>query len=187
MTKSHLRAHYRGIRAVMHEFEYLDCSFQICTHLQHHKLYQKATHIHCFLPYLDKREVNLLPFLYHAVLNGKQVYTPVIADFENGKMDIAPLSAKKVRHKNEPEDVERVELVVGKTLAKMPPLDLIIVPALAVDKAGNRLGYGKGFYDRFLATVDTPTIVPIFSACIAPNIPTEAHDFQVQHIVTELG
>lgn len=67
--------------------------------------------------------------------------------------------------------------------------DLIIVPALSVDKNNYRLGYGKGYYDRFLNKLFEkgecpPTLVPIFSDLIVENLPKEPHDKKIDIVVT---
>ncbi len=60
-------------------------------------------------------------------------------------------------------------------------LDLVIVPGLAFDKKGNRLGRGKGYYDRFLSTLpkDTPCLGLAFDFQILPRVPTASHDISV--------
>ena len=68
--------------------------------------------------------------------------------------------------------------------------DLIIVPALSVDKNNYRLGYGKGYYDRFLSEYIEkdccpPTLVPIFSDLIVENLPVERHDRKIDFVNTE--
>jgi len=64
-------------------------------------------------------------------------------------------------------------------------LDLILVPALAVDLLGNRLGKGKGFYDRWLeANVDSKIYAVIFDSEVLDLVPHEAHDKKVNGIVT---
>ena len=68
--------------------------------------------------------------------------------------------------------------------------DLIIVPALSVDKNNYRLGYGKGYYDRFLTSLyekgNCPTtLVPIFSALIVETLPAEPHDKKINLVITE--
>ena len=70
-----------------------------------------------------------------------------------------------------------------------PPLDLdaLLVPAAAVDRHGNRLGWGKGFYDRFLDTVvgDPLVIAVVFDADVVHDVPIDPHDRPVSAIVTE--
>ena len=66
-------------------------------------------------------------------------------------------------------------------------LDVIIVPAVAYDTNCYRLGYGGGFYDRFLENIreDTVTIGIAFDLQVFDEIPKEAHDAQLDYIVTE--
>ena len=66
-------------------------------------------------------------------------------------------------------------------------LDVIIVPAVAYDKNCYRLGYGGGFYDRFLENLrkDAVTIGIAFDLQIFDEVPKEAHDAQLDYIVTE--
>jgi 5-formyltetrahydrofolate cyclo-ligase len=70
-----------------------------------------------------------------------------------------------------------------------PPLDLdaVFVPAAAVDRNGNRLGWGKGYYDRFLESVggDPLVIAVVFDADVVDEVPVEAHDRTVGAILTE--
>ena len=64
-------------------------------------------------------------------------------------------------------------------------LNLIIVPGMAFDRQGNRLGRGKGFYDRFLAQTHAVTIAVCFDCQLVDNIPTEPHDLPAQFVVTK--
>ena len=68
-------------------------------------------------------------------------------------------------------------------------LDLIVVPGIAFDRNGNRLGRGKGFYDRFLHLIspETVKIGLAFSSHIVEQIPTKEYDVAVDKIVTENG
>jgi 5-formyltetrahydrofolate cyclo-ligase len=75
---------------------------------------------------------------------------------------------------------------IGTTMAPTP--DLVLVPGLAFDTTGARLGRGKGFYDRWLAANPTVCSVGICFKCqIVENLPSEAHDARVSAIVTEEG
>ncbi len=66
-------------------------------------------------------------------------------------------------------------------------LDLIIVPGIAFDPHGARLGRGLGYYDRFLATVPDTTLIiaPAFECQLLPHIPVEPHDVTMNLVVTE--
>ena len=64
-------------------------------------------------------------------------------------------------------------------------IDLVVVPAVAFDRRGYRVGYGGGYYDRFLAGMDVPRIGLAFSCQIVAEVPVDTHDLAVQGIVTE--
>ena len=66
-------------------------------------------------------------------------------------------------------------------------LDLVVVPALAFDERGYRIGYGGGYYDRFLLRLrpDCVTVGVTLEALVVPALPAEPHDVPVQIIVTE--
>lgn len=71
-------------------------------------------------------------------------------------------------------------------IVKINDIDLILMPALAVDKEGCRLGYGKGYYDRFLKNIkNTATAVPISEHLLFDSIPKEVHDQKADFIITE--
>lgn len=64
---------------------------------------------------------------------------------------------------------------------------ICIVPALSYDLSGNRIGYGKGYYDRYLATFPGVTIGATYASMLLKSIPTEEHDIPVNWIFTERG
>jgi len=72
-----------------------------------------------------------------------------------------------------------------KRIAASNQFDLVLAPGLAFDRAGNRLGAGKGYYDRFLAQIKAPKIALVFAFQIVDSIPVEAHDQRIDMIVTE--
>lgn len=69
--------------------------------------------------------------------------------------------------------------------------DVILVPALAFDFEGNRVGYGAGYYDRFLDALSencNPILIGIsYSQLILDRIPAESHDIKMKYVVTEQG
>lgn len=64
-------------------------------------------------------------------------------------------------------------------------IEMIIVPAVAMDRRGNRLGRGKGFYDRLLATTRATTIGVGYDFQLLAEIPTEPHDAALDFVITE--
>ena len=64
--------------------------------------------------------------------------------------------------------------------------DVIIIPCIAADTAGHRIGYGGGWYDRFLhQQTEAIKIVLCYESCLLKSIPYESHDIQADYIVTE--
>jgi len=68
-------------------------------------------------------------------------------------------------------------------------VDWALIPGLAFDVSGGRLGYGAGFYDRLLPQLlpTTPRVAAAFACQIVDEIPREAHDLAVDRVVTEAG
>lgn len=64
---------------------------------------------------------------------------------------------------------------------------LCLLPALAATRDGKRLGYGGGFYDRFLAATPCRTLLPIYHRLLLADLPTEPTDIRAQCIITEKG
>ncbi len=65
---------------------------------------------------------------------------------------------------------------------------VVVVPALAVDPIGHRIGYGKGFYDRLLARICPPAfaIAVAYDFEVVPEVPADTHDHAVDVVVTDL-
>lgn len=74
-------------------------------------------------------------------------------------------------------------------LVALKELDFVLVPGLAFSRHGERLGYGKGFYDRLIAKLnaDCRLVAAAFSCQIVPHIPTTETDRRVHLVVTETG
>ena len=70
------------------------------------------------------------------------------------------------------------------------PVDVVVVPALVLDRRGGRLGYGGGHFDRFLAARrpgGTLAVGAVFAAQLVDAVPTEPHDVPMDVVVTERG
>ena len=117
------------------------------------------------------------------VLAGVSVIVPVsAADGELDWVELGPDTIWSTRS-------DSMGMPIPSTGASATPTDLdaVLIPAAAVDRAGNRLGWGKGFYDRFLSSVegDPLLIAVVFDSDCVDQIPTEAHDAAVDAILTE--
>ena len=84
-----------------------------------------------------------------------------------------------------PQEVDTHALIRRLLRAATETFDLVLVPGLAFDRTGNRLGAGKGYYDRFLAGMKAPKIALAFAFQIVEPVPTAPHDQRVDMIVTE--
>lgn len=143
----------------------------ICEKIKDLDIYKSANNILIFYPLND--EINLLPLLE----DNKNFYLPRINE---DKLDICPY--KKGDNLKESKFKTQEPLTQNISPDK---LDLIILPALAADKDNYRLGYGKGFYDRFLEATNAYTILPMPKSLVFDKIPTEKHDKKVNLIITE--
>jgi 5-formyltetrahydrofolate cyclo-ligase len=64
-------------------------------------------------------------------------------------------------------------------------IDCVLIPTVGASKMGVRLGYGKGYYDRFLSSTDAVKISLTYSKQIVKSIPSDSHDIKIDWIVTE--
>ncbi len=64
-------------------------------------------------------------------------------------------------------------------------IDLAIIPCLAADRSGHRLGHGAGYYDRYLPLLDCPTVCLCRGRALVERLPSEPHDIRVKMVLTE--
>jgi 5-formyltetrahydrofolate cyclo-ligase len=155
-------------------------SAAICRRVVELPLYQAARVLHCYLPM--RSEVDTRPLLAHAFEQGKRVVVPVVRPGVNELSHswLSSLAAEEL----EPGIFGTLQ---PRTLRPAAPgdWDLVLMPLLAFDRDGTRLGYGGGFYDRLLAAVPVPAVGLAFAAQEAECLPREPHDLSPRWIVTE--
>lgn len=80
-----------------------------------------------------------------------------------------------------------LEPVGDKSNFNVDNLGLIVMPGLAFDKQGNRLGYGGGYYDKFLSSnkIDNKKIALAYDFQVLDKVPSEKHDIKIDSIITE--
>lgn len=132
------------------------------------------------------REVYTYDMVREALAEKKEIAVPLILESQNIMLPckISDLKDLQPGPWDIPQPIkEKIQN------ASISSIDLIIVPGIAFDRKGNRLGRGKGFYDRFLHLIgpETVKIGLAFSSQIVEQIPTEEYDVAVNKIVTEEG
>lgn len=131
-----------------------------------------------------KSEVHTHEMIEKSIALGKKVSVPILRQKEN-KLEFSEISSLKDLHKT-PFGL----LEPKKELEKIAPLDeidLVIVPGIAFDRQGNRIGYGKGYYDRLLKQLSSlaVTIGLCFEENLLESIPATKNDEKVNIVLTE--
>ena len=145
MNKKELRLKYKKLRQNLSKNDIEVMSLQIANAILKLDIWDK-TYFHIFLPIEEQKEVNT-EFILH-LLQGKDKEIVISkADFDSREMTHFLLTDNTKITKNEyniPEPINGLEVPAHK-------VDVVFLPLLAYDKVGNRVGYGKGFYDKFLS------------------------------------
>lgn len=143
-------------------------------------LYKEAKNIFIYLSFGS--EIDTKPIIDRALEEGKEVYIPKVYKI-NKEMKAIRLNSFEDLEKNfmgilEPKD--------DSNLIAKENIDLIIVPGAVFDLEGNRIGYGGGYYDRFLSNIKDKRnkIVLAYDLQIVGNIEAEEHDIKVDYIIT---
>ena len=152
MQKAELRAKYKTLRKILSKKDIEEMSLAIANTILTLPIWEK-TYFHLFLPIEEQKEVNT-EFILH-LLSGKNKEICISkSDFKSRHMTHYLLTDNTTIKKNKyniPEPINGIEVPVSK-------LEVVFVPLLAFDKTGNRVGYGKGFYDTFLSECNPDTI-----------------------------
>lgn len=153
----------------------------LCDNVINSKEFKNASTVLCYFPYGS--EPNILPIAQKALSDGKQIAFP-ITDTENSKISFRVVTSLDNMISGAYGIMEPQE---SAPLAKIGTDTLCIVPALAYDAQGNRLGYGGGYYDRFLSDFDGISILAIYSFLYTDYLPEGIYDQKVDKILTEKG
>lgn len=152
MLKKTLRTKYKTLRKELTQTDIEEKSLAIANEILKLPIWDK-TYFHIYLPITEQKEVDT-EFILH-LLSGKDKEIVVSkSDFETREMTHFLLTDNTRIQKNEyniPEPIDGIEVPAAK-------IEVVFVPLLAFDKKGNRVGYGKGFYDKFLTRCKPETI-----------------------------
>lgn len=174
MDKKEIRRKIKALRTMLPEADKQSAAEEVFSRLEQTAAFMMAERILMYHSLPDE-----LPT--HAFLRKwsgtKRFYLPRV----NGvNLEILPYEESRLElgsfHIEEPTGNETVD---------SSEIELIIVPAVAYDRQGNRLGRGKGFYDRLLATTKASKIGVGYDFQLVDSLPTEEHDVPMDIVITQ--
>lgn len=137
--------------------------------------YKNATVIYGYLPY--NQEVRTVPILLQAMRDGKKVAVPKVYGDEMRFIYLDDISAVSTGYAGIPEPIADFPIAED-------PTALVLMPGLAFDKQGHRIGYGGGFYDKFLEKEpDHPKVALCYDFQVLPSLEVLEHDIPVDLVI----
>ncbi len=175
MEKKALRKEIREQKRAMTEEMIVSKSEKLAELFIASEAYQKATAIYGYLPY--NQEVRTVPMLERAMRDGKRVAVPKCYGDEMRFIWMDDLSKVEKGYAGIPEPVADEPVAEDETA-------LVLMPGMAFTKEGLRMGYGGGFYDKFLASEPGhPTLALCYDFQMVDTIPTEEYDIPVDCVL----
>lgn len=175
MNKQAMRGIVRSQKRAMTEEMIRQKSESIARQLFETPEYRNARSIYGYLPY--NQEVRTLPILEQALRDGKQVAVPKCYGDEMRFIWMDDLSRVEKGYAGIPEPIADGPVADDKTA-------LVLMPGLAFDREGRRIGYGGGFYDKFLAREgDHPTVALCYDFQVFDHLETEEFDIPVDKVL----
>ena len=172
-TKKILRQEIKERVSSLSPNERKESEKRILEQLENNPFFQKAKSVLLFWSLPD--EIDTHSFVKKWARQ-KQLFLPVIQD---GKMYIKPYTDEKDMAEGSFKILEPQTLLFG----DINQIDVFVIPAVAFDKQNNRLGRGKGFYDKLLCLVSAYKIGIAYPEQIVDVIPTEKHDIKMDIIL----
>ncbi|WP_417443487.1 5-formyltetrahydrofolate cyclo-ligase [Joostella sp.] len=180
MNKNELRIEYKKKRDALSQSDIEDYSIAIANQLLRLKIWEN-NYYHIFLSIASQKEIDTSFIL--SILQGKDKEVIISkSNFKEGILTNFLLTDNTVIKVNKygiPEPEDGIEVPNKK-------IDVVFIPLLAYDKKGNRIGYGKGFYDRFLASCNNE-VIKIGLSFFPPEESIEdisQHDIALDYCVT---
>lgn len=175
MDKKELRRQIREQKRAMSEEQINAASERLGALFLNCRQYKEAKTIYGYLPY--NQEVRTVPMLEQAMKDGKRVAVPKCYGDEMRFIYMDDLSKVEKGYANIPEPIADAPVAND-------PTALVLMPGLAFTEDGKRMGYGGGFYDKFLASEPHhPTVALCYDFQMVDNIPTEDYDIPVDCVL----
>lgn len=175
MDKNALRKQIREQKRAMTEEQIVSASQRLGELFVASEAYRSARTIYGYLPY--NQEVRTVPMLEQAIKDGKQVAVPKVFGDEMKFIYLDDFSRVEKGYAGIPEPVDDGPVADD-------PTALVLMPGLAFDAQGHRIGYGGGFYDKFLANEPNhPTLALCYAFQMVEYLETEAFDVPVDCVI----
>lgn len=176
MNKSELRTVIRQQKRALTEQQIEKASRELGEKFVACEQYQNAKTIYGYMPY--NQEVRTVPMLEQAMRDGKQVAVPKVYGDTMRFILVTDLTA-----------MEKSDYGIPEPVADGPVADdphaLVLMPGLAFTERGDRMGYGGGYYDKFLAAERLhPTVALCYDFQLLEDLPTEEYDIPVHLVLT---
>lgn len=175
VNKQELRRTVRQRKRAMTEEEIVMRSEKLAELFYASRAYRDAATLYGYMPY--NQEVRTVPMMRRALLDGKRVAVPKVYGDEMKFIYITDFDGMEKSEFGIPEPVADDPVAEDKTA-------LVLMPGLAFDAEGHRIGYGGGFYDKFLeAEPNHPTLALCYEFQMFPKLETDEHDIPVDTVL----
>ena len=175
VNKKELRARIRQQKRAMTEDQIASKSARLGELFAASEAYKNAATIYGYLPY--NQEVRTVPMLEQALRDGKRVAVPKCYGDEMRFIYLEDLNAVAPGYAGIPEPIADSPVADDKTA-------LVLMPGMAFDPQGHRIGYGGGLYDKFLASEPGhPTLALCYDFQMLEHLETEAFDIPVDTVL----
>ena len=187
-SKQEIRKQIRSQRRSLSQYDKNQTSAALFHHFSKHPIFKKSKHIAAYIS--NDGELDLFPLMRHTQQLRKQLYLPTVHAPSFKHMWFAPFTKNTSFQDNRygiPEPVCAIP-----QLKKARQLDLVLMPLVAFDNLGNRIGMGGGYYDRTFAYLKSrthwkrPLLVGVaYDFQEIEHIPSDPWDVPIDGIVTE--
>jgi 5-formyltetrahydrofolate cyclo-ligase len=173
IDKHDLREHYRAIREGMDCQEVIAASHALCLRLSKWEALQEAGAVLAYIAFCN--ELDLHPLFQH---------------LPHVRWAVPRVDGRRLAlHTYDPERLVRHRFGMLEPAPDLPAvepasLDVVLVPGVAFDRRGGRLGFGGGFYDRLLPTTDALRVGVTYDRCLTDRLPMREYDQRMDWVVT---
>ncbi|TVQ10657.1 MAG: 5-formyltetrahydrofolate cyclo-ligase [Balneolaceae bacterium] len=179
-TKDEIREKAKSYRAGLDTAEVDQISRLIALTVLQSEVYRKAEHILSYAPIEKNREIDTNRINHQILRDGKVLVLPRMKP-DSEYLQLVQTTDLNLLDKNS----LRIPEPTGNQYIDIEKIDLILVPMLAGDYQLNRLGYGKGYYDRLLGHYSGKSCGLLYDECLYDRIPAGKHDRPLDYIITE--